>query len=354
MTLTNGHLVRIRRVVSPAPRDVWTEVLRSDPLAMETQSPEWADAMCAWSGLTDVSRMYETDTGRHLVLPLLRRSYAGRAAAFEGSNPQFCGVGGVLAAGGPTAQEIAVVFADLERRRVLSQSILPHPLLAAEWAASTPASAVAVPRRAHLIDLRDGWDSLWANGFTKSTRSGARRAERRGVTVRRGTAGDLVPEFYQLLEQAATRWARLQHEPHWLAVRRLRHRDPLEKFEALGRYLGDRCRVWVASVDGRPAAASVVIQGTNAYDSRAAMDEELTTYRANDLLLQHTIKDACDAGCHYYYMGESGDSASLAQFKERFGAKGYPYLEYRMERLPISRAEREIKRVVKRAIGFKD
>lgn len=350
----NGQRVGIRQVVSPAPRGIWAELLHSDPLALETQSPDWADAMCAAGSFTNVSRLYETDAGRYLVVPMLRRSYAGGAATFDGSNPKFCGVGGVLAAGGPTVSEIAAVLADLELRRSLSQSILPHPLLAAEWAAAVPPGASVLPRRAHLIDLRCGWESLWTKGFTKSTRSGVRRAERRGVTVACGTAGDLVPEFYHLLEQAATRWARLQHEPHWLALRRLRHRDPRAKFEALGRFLGDRCRVWVASVNGRPAAASVVLQGTNAYDSRAAMDEDLTSYRANDLLLRHTIKDACDAGCSYYYMGESGESASLAQFKERFGATGYPYAEYRMERLPISGTERQVKRVVKRAIGFKD
>lgn len=351
---TNGQRVGIRRVTRPAPREIWTSVLSADPLALETQSPAWADAMCATGRFTDVSRLYETDLGRHLVVPLLRRVYAGGAAIFDGSNPKFCGVGGVLACDGPTPGEIAAVFADLERQRTLSQSILPHPMLAEAWAAAAPSSATAIPRRAHLIDLSDGWDAVWSKSFAKSTRSGVRRAARRGVTVRRGTGGELVPEFYHLLEHAASRWARLQHEPHWLAIRRLHHRDPLAKFQALGRFLGDRCRVWVASVDGRPAAASVVLQGANAYDSRAAMDEDLTSYRANDLLLQHTIKDACEAGCRYYYMGESGDSASLAQFKERFGAKGYPYFEYRMERLPLSRAEQEIKQAVKRAIGFKD
>ncbi|MGH7746700.1 MAG: GNAT family N-acetyltransferase, partial [Candidatus Dormibacteria bacterium] len=112
--------------------------------------------------------------------------------------------------------------------------------------------------------------------------------------------------------------------------------------------------VWLARVEGRPVAASLVIQGTNAYDSRAAMDEEMVKYRANDLILRYAIEDACQAGCRHYYMGESGSSASLAQFKERFGAEPYPYFEYRLERLPISRTERQIKTAVKRVIGFKD
>src|SRR5205807_550520 len=81
--------------------------------------------------------------------------------------------------------------------------------------------------------------------------------------------GRLVPDFYELMTGAVARWASRQHEPLWLARRRLRHRDPLEKFEAVARVLGDRCHLWLARVDGRPVAANVVLQGTNAYGFRA-------------------------------------------------------------------------------------
>src|SRR5579863_6303317 len=50
-------------------------------------------------------------------------------------------------------------------------------------------------------------------------------------------------------------------------------------------------------------APSMVLTGNNAYGFRAAMDERLTGYRANDLLLRH----------------------SLARFEERFGARPFPY-----------------------------
>lgn len=350
----NPASVKIVNIFSPAPRDAWEEVLRSDPLALETQSPAWADAMCAAGGFEDASRLYETADGRRLVLPLLRRSFAGGGVAFEASNPPHCGVGGLLAPGGACAEEIAAVFDDLAQRRVLSQSVYPNPLLASAWEAAASARATAIPHRAHLLDLEGGWEQVWSKRFQGSKRTGSRRAERLGVTVECGTSGRLVPEFYRLLEQAAARWARMQHEPYWLAIRRLKHRDPREKFEAIGRLLGERCRVWLARVEGRSAAAIVVIQGVNAYYFRGAMDEELAKYRASDLIQRLAIEDACRAGCRYYYMGDSGWSVSLAQFKERFGAQAYPYSEYRLERLPLSRTERMIKQVIKRMIRFKD
>jgi hypothetical protein len=98
----------------------------------------------------------------------------------------------------------------------------------------------------------------------------------------------------------------------------------------------------------------IVLQGNNAYDFRAAMDEDATSYRANDLLLRLAVWDACRAGCRSYYLGDSGRSVTLARFKERFGARPYDYAEYLLERLPISAAERGLKRAVKRAVGFRD
>ena len=47
--------VKIVNTISPAPRDTWEEVLLSDPLALETESPTWADAMCAVGGVSLVA-----------------------------------------------------------------------------------------------------------------------------------------------------------------------------------------------------------------------------------------------------------------------------------------------------------
>jgi hypothetical protein len=343
----------ITRMVSPAPRTAWDETLGSDPAALETQSPAWTDAMCAAMGFADASRAYEMADGRRLVLPLLRRS-VGPVRLSEGSNPLHCGVGGLLAPDGPRPDEIAAVLRDLARRRVLVRTFWPQPQHADRWAAAAPERAVVVDRRAHLLDLEPGWDALWSKSFSAQRRRGVRTAERRGVKVESGVAGELLPEFYGLLELATARWARMQHEPRWLTMARLRGRDPLKKFQAAARSLGERFRVSVASVDGRPVAGLVVLQGRNAYYFRGAMDETMRDCRPNDLLHARAIEDACAAGCGAYYMGDSGWSPSAAAFKERFGAQPVHYREYRFERLPVSRTTHAAKSVVKRVIGFRD
>jgi hypothetical protein len=341
---------RLVNMISPAPRAEWAEAMRGDPYALESQSSEWADAMCEAHGLHDVSRLYVTAEGRTLVLPMLRRSLAAGLFKAEESNPPACGPGGILAVGGARTAEVNAVLEDLARRHVVVQSVSPGPLTSAAW---RHPRAFVRPHHVHLLDLQGGWDEVWAHRFNKNTRRGIRTAERKGVTVECGTGGDLLPEFYALTERAVLRWARQQHEPAWLARRRLHWRDPREKFEAIGRHLGDRFQVWLARVDGQLAAACLVAFGSNAHDFRAAMDERLRHYRATDLLQARAIQEACRAGCRYYYMGESG-TGTLGQFKERFGARPLVSQEFRFERLPITRAERGIKTAVKRVIGFQD
>jgi hypothetical protein len=347
-------MTAIGSLTTPVPRDIWDSVLASDPFALESQSPAWTDAACASAAYEDASRLYETVEGRLLVLPMLRRRHTAGALSVEASNPPGWGVGGLLAAGGPTASEVATVFAELGERRILTQRIWPNPLMAQSWAVGAPLKVKATGRVAHLIDLDGGFDHVWGSLFHSSSRRGARRAEREGVTVECDTTGRLIPEFYSLLSQAVGRWSRLQHEPAWMAMRRHRRYDPGEKFDAIAQALGERCQVWTARTGRRAIASMIVLQGNNAYDFRAAMDEEYTSYRANDLLLRLAIENACKAGCRYYYMGDSGRSATLGQFKERFGAKPYDYADYRFERMPISTVEQGLKRAVKRAIRFRD
>jgi lipid II:glycine glycyltransferase (peptidoglycan interpeptide bridge formation enzyme) len=123
----------------------------------------------------------------------------------------------------------------------------------------------------------------------------------------------------------------------------------------MARTLGEACRVWVAWAEGQPAAAILVLQGTNAHYTRGMMDKDLAgPTRANYLLHQLAIEDACNAGCRHYHMGETGSSSSLAQFKTRFGALPHRYAEYHLERLPITAFDRRARTVVKRIIGFRD
>ena len=214
---------------------------------------------------------------------------------------------------------------------------------------------LALPRRAHVLDLSGGADAVWSTSLTRRRATAIRKAERAGLEIECDTTGRLVPVFYGLLERSVERWARQQNEPLALARWRLRRRDPIEKFERMAAALGDAMRIWVARQDGVPVAAAVVLQGANAHATRGAMDKELAApVCANHLLEWLAIEDACHAGCGRYHMGESGWSRSLSHYKEKFGARPVDYAEYRIERLPLTRADALARSAAKRVLRFRD
>jgi lipid II:glycine glycyltransferase (peptidoglycan interpeptide bridge formation enzyme) len=182
-----------------------------------------------------------------------------------------------------------------------------------------------------------------------------RRAERAGLEIESGASERLISEFHQLLHRSFERWARHQNEPLALARWRGLRRDPQEKFVAIAASIGTVFRLFVARHSGEPAAAILILLDGEAHLTRGAMHEELgaRTY-ANYLLHTMAIREACQAGCRHYHMGETGGSSSLAEFKQHFGATAKDYAEYRFERLPISRIDNNARKFIKRLIGFRD
>jgi lipid II:glycine glycyltransferase (peptidoglycan interpeptide bridge formation enzyme) len=248
------------------------------------------------------------------------------------------------------------VIGDLVAHPSLQTLIRPNPLLAREWEAARVRGATVVPRLAHVLELSGGFDEVWARRFSASARANVRRAERAGIVVEHGSSRRQLDAFYDLFGRSVARWAAQQHEPLWLARWRARRRDPAAKFSLFARLLGDAFGVWVARLDDRPVAAAIVLRNeANAHYTRGAMDVDAAgPTRATYLIQHHAIKDACERGCRYYHFGETGRSQSLAFFKSRFGAAAYPSAEYRLERLPLTAADRRFRGAVKRLVGFSE
>jgi hypothetical protein len=346
------------QIVSAAPipvaRDVWEDVLSRDPEGLVSQSPAWGDAM-RQLGYENISRCYELSGGRRVVLPMVRRRRIVPARlAIRYSPPPAWGMGGSIADGPVTAEELGAIIDDLRSEFVLSTRIRPNPLHADLWSVAVSHGAIPTPRLAHVIDLEDDAEAVWRR-MDRNARWGVGKARKSGVEVECDSTGRLVPVFYGLLERSVERWAQFQHEPLALARWRARRRDPIEKLQTMAAALGDAMRVWVAWHEGRPAAAEIVLLGANAHATRAAMDKEIAgPSHANDLVRWSAIEDACAAGCRRYHLGESGGSRPLARYKEKFGARAVPYAEYRIERLPLGRADALARASVKRVLGFRD
>lgn len=339
-------------VLSPVPQGEWHAVLAGDADALPEHIPEWVGAMVDTGRYRDVSRLYDFGGGRRFVLPLVRRTGPSGFGGWYASFPPGWGIGG-LVGDGVDAEVVAAVVDDLRGLDAARVVVRPDPVRATSWSAANHGATV-VARRAHAIDLSGGMESVHA-GLSKSTRRGIRRAEQSGVKIQRG-GGDLLPVYQRLRRQAVTQWARRQHEPLPLSRWRDAHSEPAAKPRGLAARLGgDSFRCYVAMLDDVPVAASIVLFGNTAHDTRGVMDRALAgPVHANDLLQWTTITDACEAGCATYHLGESGQSSSLARFKERFGARPFDYPELHIERLPFTRIDAGMRAGIKRVIGFRD
>jgi hypothetical protein len=324
----------------PAPLDVWDEVFARADRALPSQAPTWLRCVCAVDGLEDATRLYQTADGRRLVLPLVRRSRLGRLASTLDSLPTGWGPAGLLSDGGLiTPDDVAMVFADLAGQ-AFRVTVRPDPAYASIWDDGIPEGVTRQPLTAHTLSLEGGFDEVWRRRFRSDTRTRVRRAERAGVTVEHDDTGRLVPVFQDLYAKSVDRWARQEGQPLALARYRSRRREPAGKLPTVASVFGARCRIYVASVDERPAAAIVVLHGTHtAAYWRGAMDDDVAgrTY-ANYLLHRTAIEDAVTAGCATYNMGDSAPGSPLALFKSRFGAVEQNYASYRLERIGVTAA----------------
>ncbi|MEU5721977.1 GNAT family N-acetyltransferase [Micromonospora sp. NPDC047738] len=326
-------------MTSPAPADVWEQVLASAPNALPSQTPTWLRCVCRVKGYEDVSRLYETVDGRRLILPLVRRTGLGPILATDFGLPVGWGPGGLVCEDGDLRPEdVRMVVADLARRHVLSTLVRPDPAAAGTWEAVVPASVLREKRMTQTVFLDGGFDEVWRKRFRSDTRNRIRRAERAGVVVECDDTGRLVPVFHQLYGESVDRWARRDRLPLPLARRLAARREPHRKLRTVAEMLGSRCRIYAAHHEGRPVAAIVVLfAATTAMYWRGAMLEQFAgPVYANYLLHKTAIADAVEAGCTVYNMGDSARVSSLELFKSRFGAVSQDYACYRIERLPIT------------------
>lgn len=348
-------MVRLLDVRSPAPLDVWTDVLGSDPEAVVTQTPTWAACVMAHGGHRDASRLYRFDDGRRIVVPLARRSALPASLAPHASWPFDWGIGGPVADGPVDAGHTQAVFADLAAHGGVRLTLRTGPGADAAWE-HAPAPYVREAYHCSVVDLRGGFDTVWSTGFRGSVRRAVRKAERSNLRVEVDTSGALIRDFDRLYRLSVERWAQAQHEPRLLAHWRSGRANPLRKFQAVADRFGERCAVWLAYVGSSPAAGLIVLRhGRHAKYWRGAMDADLAApVRANDLLHKLAIEAACVDGCLDYHMGDSRPGSGLARFKAGFGAREYTGSAFRVERLPLAAAEARLRGAVKTALRFRD
>src|SRR5437588_11864755 len=110
-----GNIVRSPRMtmVSPAPRDVWSYILKSSPEALAFHTPEWLDCNCAGGPYEDASLGYVTVDDRILILPLVRRKWLPTPLTTESSPPYVWDSAGPVSTDAVSRDALEAILLDL-------------------------------------------------------------------------------------------------------------------------------------------------------------------------------------------------------------------------------------------------
>jgi hypothetical protein len=329
------------------PSEAWDAIVTASDEALAFHRRAWVDAATSLTGGVNMSRLYEWP-GRRVLVPLIRAGGVLGAAGVAASLPYGWGFGGILAEGRVTPSDVRMAIDDLSKAGLMRLSLRPNPLAAPAWASGVPARTPSVARTAHVLSLEGGFEKVWSERFTGTARTNVRRAEKSELRVERSRDAAAIAAFYELYELS---WRRWEKGGRYAAAIRLltdRRQERIEKFTAAAHALGDDFAVWLARLGDVPVAAILVLSQPGAASYwRGAMDEaQAGPTRANYLLHKLAIEAACAAGARAYHMGDTGASASLAQFKTRFGAVAVDYREYHLERVPITAAMKRVRRIL--------
>lgn len=343
------------QVVSPAPRTVWQDLLAQQGPSPIESTPEWMDCVTADGRLVDASRWYRLGD-RSVVVPLAGPRLGGRLAPLS-SLPFDWGYGGLITGAASFApDEIASILDDLVGLPSVRLRLALPPDLPASWATVAATRFPAIDTRTvHRLDLSGGLDAV-LRGYGTNRRKSVRRAERRGVEVEVDRTGRRLGVFYELFDKSIERWAAEQHEPLALCRYRNHRANSRAKLAGVAQMLGERCAVWTAWVDGRPAAASIVLRnGPYLTGWKSAADvAQFGSTGAVDLLKTAIITDGCTTGAVVYDLGESRPGSNLAKFKAAYGAREHQVHLLERERVPLRRTEDLARAGVRRAVGFRD
>jgi CelD/BcsL family acetyltransferase involved in cellulose biosynthesis len=276
----------------------WLAFVESRPEATPFHHPAWASLLGECYGLR-CSALVSVDAGGRITagLPVVEARGPGRARLVSLPFSDR-----VTPLGNPSAA------ADLlERLARLDRSGAGIEVRAK---VDTAGFQQQVAGYRHLLPLDRDLDSIFSRFHHSDAQRNVRRAEREGVVVREGTrASDLLDVFYSLhLETRRRQGVPIQPRRFFTLLwdRMLR--------EGLG-------KVFVAEVDGKPAAAAVFLawNGTVVYKFGAS-DRSLLRHRPNHAIFWHAIQWASESGYRVLDFGRTDlDNDGLRRFKRAWG-----------------------------------
>jgi hypothetical protein len=225
-------------------RQAWRVLVEQNPGVALSKTPEWLDCIQGNTRFTDASLLFRLEDGRRVLLPRLR---SPRLPGVFASPPDYWNLGadvsGFLSEGGRLQPEQVSALVEEVTRAGLRTKVMVGGDDAVQWQPAVPDRVHRETIQADVLALDGGFSAVWEKRFSSKVRSASRKAERRGVTIVSGSAGELIPAFDALYRSSVRRWARDRRYPVRLMEWRYRRTHPRSRFESVAHALGLGCTV---------------------------------------------------------------------------------------------------------------
>jgi lipid II:glycine glycyltransferase (peptidoglycan interpeptide bridge formation enzyme) len=161
-------------------------------------------------------------------------------------------------------------------------------------------------------------EKVW-RGYKKNIRRDVRRAQRSGITIRRGDSREDANIFYKLYLASMQR-------------NRAMAKYPLHWFEAVYEELveGGLGAFLFAELEHEAIAGAVLIKSsTSAHYFHNGSKYEFLKFCPNELLIHSALEEAIEKGNSFFdFMGSDPKDLSLLQFKEKWGGQSKDVCTY--------------------------
>jgi hypothetical protein len=293
----------------PAGRSEWERHCGACEYATFFHTPLWADAVCRQKGgrRTVAPLHVAFSDGTAAVVPLVQTRLLGGALHCTWSMPAFT-FGGWVSADPLTIAHARLLAArlcsirDLVWRENPYDPVLTHCTIDGADDDFTQA-----------IDLREGFAAA-SKRFDHAHRKAVRKARAAGVTVVEASDHDAWKRYFSLYQASRGRWRRRGLQCN-------RGYGPA-LFDVLREIPSAHRKLWLAMVGDEMAAGILCFYWNgHAVAWHGAGAERHFRHRPNNLLYEHAIRHAADAGCRWFDCNPSGGLAGVVEFKQHLGAR---------------------------------
>lgn len=292
-----------------ATREEWERFAEDSDHGTYFHTHHWADTFRKSSAgrMVPVPQLARFSDGAEALLPLTCRKFFGAAFTLHWSMPA-CTFGGWIPAKVLTEAHGRAIVSHLHSLRDLVWRENPYDPLAAGLDLSHHSDDFT-----QAVDLRDGIAAVEAR-FDYAHRKAVRKAVKSGVTIAEASRFDEWMSYFSVYTESRLRWK---------AKKLLRNRGfPVELFKAIHESPAAHRKLWLARIDGTVAAGIICFYWKgHSVAWHGAGAARFFNSRPNNLLYEHAIRHAADAGCAWFDCNPSSGLSGVVEFKEHLGAR---------------------------------